>query len=222
MKLKRFVLVLLSFSMILCACGAPTESESQSEQETETDSLPSDAETKTETDFPLTDLDTEGEAGRQYYSTGARKPSQSILDALNRIMSPWDLREDPNWDAKIRFDIYNGTIDKNGKFLINIQLSLISEKTANLLVDEISQTNPTERISPERAIILWHEAKLAYFFDSYIADHSDLYARAPVECVLRVYATPEDIVRYAKCMEVISLVPSKVDESQAFPEAEIG
>lgn len=201
MKLKRFVLVLLSVSMILCACGAPTERESQSEQEAEAEAMTPELSPTilTDSDFPRL----ENEIARKSLSLFRRGVSFALKyeSIANRLLSPEDMAEDSNWESKIDSNIYQGKIYENGKFVVHLYLSEISDDAVAQFADEVYQYDTTD-FSPYAAkgnlenIKNYHFYKKSGIYDDYLCCVSNSFS---------VYANAEDIERYAKYKEVVSI-----------------
>ena len=192
--MKKILLPVLAFSTLFCACEAQVEG--------------SESGSTTETAIETESFKNQYESWEEYAAT---------------LIPPLDSSDDPDWEAKIHYSIdptiaeevfpplavLDGKIYENGKYLIQL---FLADPAFDLVYKLALTRTDIDPFGPQEGAALRDAEKLIdltynhWFLEKYVSNMQDICYNYKLSGHLILYASAEDIERYAKCKLVVRMV----------------
>ena len=198
----NILLSLLLCTLILtafCACSPPAKSE--------TDRLTDEA-----TESQDTPEDNDAEQAQE-------KADQALLYELAADFLPEEtIESDPNWQQKIAPEIYASEIHENGKYAVYLSRKALPHNAEGKLYVKFSkQTGYFTEAMYARAAV--GQRYFDRFAERYIENASDVIYQSHLTGSIILYASAEEIEKYARSYEVLNIsvfVNEEVIEALSF------
>ena len=179
MKTKNLFLILVLIAFLLCSCGAPTETESETQASAVTETTPEDTKEPDET--------------------------QLLFELADSLLPPMDFSRDALPEQKISAEVYEGTVFDGGKYLIYLHRTDLPNDLPETAMREFRKQygHSVERLEAVEAV---HTAYNTRFAARYVTDLSDVLYMGSYTSSFVLYATEEEILKYASCPEVTAIL----------------
>ena len=135
----------------------------------------------------------------------SESPKQSLIELTEEILPKPNTKEDPNWQKKINSSVYQGTVYDDNKFLVDIKLKAVYLTHVEEIIIERKNLDG-KQMTYEQSQALCQQVYNNRFVKQYVEDTDEIYLfpHNGSSCIA-VYASKDDIERYAKCRQVKSI-----------------
>lgn len=132
-------------------------------------------------------------------------PTQELVELVENILPKPNTKEDTDWQKKINSSVYQGTVYDDNKFLVDIKLKTVYSMCVEKMIIERKNLDGNEMTS-KQSQALCQQVHNNRFVEQYVEDVDDIYS-FPYNgsACITVYASEDDIERYAKCRQVKSI-----------------
>lgn len=153
--------------------------------------------------------DTERQNEEQSKTSATEREEKSWEEIFTGLLPSLDTSEDPDWQAKILLSeegtsVLDGEIHKNGKYAVVLNMKGVSQQIREEVIKERLRFDGYE-MSPGQSAVQCGKEYQKRFTELYVEDSEDILSASFATNSLILYASEQEIRKYAKSNEVLSI-----------------